>query len=438
MYETRQHKDKVSRRIVSDKRYQNTRNIHLKTSSNKIKLIQRQWIYNQDKGIYQTENLYDGVRWYKSKVSDDIYFEVEGPVLFGDKDKYKFLAGPNNAQSWEDWNEISILPFKTGDFQDDIKKEISFDSVITALTKGIQDPATKKSALETLKVKIPNINLSMPLLNKEIAKGNREVIKVLLSKSGIVLNSSSLKHIKSQFKNLDFSDVGEDDKTIKTLRSYTMSDFEYVTAFVRGYIWSKSEKCYEYANENTLLKGAMLLTRMNNIWDSAPNIDVDFSWRTENNELGEISKGGLNGGYVKKNPASTSINIIAHRAEKPENALLKIKNMNKGDATKRQPIDLRKYSQYPEEGEILYPAYTKYKVVHNSVLPKEGNYYYYEVDAELPNKDKSKANLLNDISAQIENPQIETMTANVITGEKPNYNNLKERYNKFLEKEKQE
>ena len=435
MYEARQNKEKVSRRMVSDKRHQNIRNIHLKTPSNKIQLIQRQWILNQDKGIYQTENLYDGVRWYKLELSDEFYFEVEGPVLFGNKDAYESLAGQNKAKSWEDWNKISILPFK-GDFQDNSStEEISFDSVITALKNGIQDHKTKSLALEKLKVTIPNTNLTMLLLNKEIAKGNHEVISILLSKDGMELNSSILKHIKSQFKNLDFSDVGEDDKTIKTLRSYTMSDFEYVTAFVRGYIWSKSDRCYKYADKSTRLKGAKLLTRMNNVWDSAPNTDVDFSWRTENKKLGEISKGGLEGEYIKKNPASTSINIIAHRAEKEENTLLKIQNMNKGDATKRQPIDLRKYSQYPEEGEILYPAYTTYKVE----LPTktEGSYDYYDVKAELPIKDQSKTNLLNDIIAKIRNTQIETMPVEGITGKEPDLSRLESEYNDFLTTELQ-
>lgn len=410
------------------------RNIYLKTPSNKTKLIQRQWIFNQDKGIYQTENLYDGVRWYK--LNDKIYFKVEGPILFGNKDAYESLAGQNNAKSWEDWNNISILPFKI-DFQyDSSKKEIPFDSVITALKNGIQDSKTRKLALDKLKVTISNANLTMPLLNKEIAKGNHEVISILLSKDGIELNSSSLKHIKSQFKNLDFSDVGEDDKTIKTLSSYTKSEFEYVTAFVRGYIWSKGDRCYKYADKNARLRGAKLLTRMNNVWDSAPKTDAVFSWRTENKKLGEISNGGLNGGYIKKNPASTSINIIAHRAEKKENTLLKIQNMNKEDATRRQPIDLRKYSQYPEEGEILYPAYTTYKVE----LPKkkEGRYDYYDVKAELPLKKDSKTNLLNDIIAKIKNTQIEIVPVEGITGKEPDLSTLESEYNDFLRTEPQE
>ncbi|MCD8043239.1 MAG: DUF4157 domain-containing protein [Tannerellaceae bacterium] len=374
-------------------------------------VIQGKWIWHENDRKYHTEELYDGVRWYGTSM-DSIYFIIENRdnIKLGIIDDYEKLAGESNARSWDKWNAISVTPFKNLDEvpESDSSQVITFEQTIELIKQGFQHYPTIKAAFQSLGVSAEGKKSYFIkfTINKELAKGNPEVISILLQHSGKQLKREHIRHVMSQYKGMDISDKGQDIETAEVISGYTLSEFEYVTAFTRGSVWSKDSKKLKHATAKERLKGALFFSRMNNVWDNVPTADVPFTWRTEDKDYGEISKGGLNKMYKKSNPASTSVNIIPHRAEKKENMLLKITNLNPNNENLRQPIDVRKYSQYPEEGEILYPAYTMYET--NGKIQHSGNYDYIDVNASLPLKSEAKTAVEQDICEKLSNPPIET------------------------------
>ena len=207
---------------------------------------------------------------------------------------------------------------------------------------------------------------------------------------------------------MDISDTGDEKEIANAIKAYTLSDYENVTAFVRGYIWSKSESKYIHASRKMRLKGARLLASMNENWEKAPYADIEYSWRTENGDLGEISKGALGKEYKKTNPASTSVHIIPKRAQKKENILLKIKNTKHKDKKYRQPIDVRKYSQYTDESEILYPAYTIYKIENTAIQKDHNDNNYYNVNATPPLVSEAYEKVNEFIDNNLQKPPIDS------------------------------
>lgn len=371
-------------------------------------VIQGKWIWDESYKKYHTEELYDGVRWYATSMSN-IYFIIENSknIKLGRIDDYNKMEGEHNARSWDAWNSISVTPFRNLDKmpESDSLKIFTFEKIIESIKNGFQNSSTLKQAFECLGVSARgqnNMFIKMTI-NKELAKGTPNVISKLLEYEEIELKKEYIEYVKRQFQGMDISDKGQDTETVKVISGYTLSEFEYVTAFIRGTVWMKDLKKYRHATLKERLRGAQFLTRMNNVWGNAPTADVEYTWRTESKDPGEISKGGSTTEYTKSNPASTSVNIIPHRAGKKENILLKIKNSNRNDKACRPPIDMRKYSQYPEEGEILYPAYTKYRVENEG---KEGIYKYTGVTATTPEEVYAKTAVEKDISDKLENPPI--------------------------------
>jgi len=223
-------------------------------------------------------------------------------------------------------------------------------------------------------------------INIELAKKNMEVIAKSLGYSpGAKVPVSHIKNIQEQFSGM--STTGSTSPAAaRVLSDYTKSEYENVTAYMRGSYYNKSTKRLEPVASGSKMwnRGKEFLEKLDEQWDNGPIAEgFPTVWRVESGPPGEIAgrleeEGGRkvfrgNGKYKKGNTASTSaVQPIAERVDQPDKVLLEITNSKHNDPNYRQPLDLRRLSFYPEEGEILYPGDTVYEVTGTTTLKFKG------------------------------------------------------------------
>jgi hypothetical protein len=249
-------------------------------------------------------------------------------------------------------------------------------------------------------------------INSQLAVGNRSVIAVSLGLSPT--DEVPLGHVKNIAEQFGGMAPGQTEKqTAKAFSDYTKHQYENVTAFTRGKVYDKHQGKDVEAPMEMMKKGGDFFAQLNERWEEAPTVaGFPVVWRVESNPPGEISgEPGVDGRYpgrgaLKKiNPASTSaVQPIADRADKAGKVVLRITNCKDGDAAHRQPIDLRRLSFYPEEGEILFPPETTYEVIDQQKMKFSGSpklITVVNVRATPPALQSTKADLAKIIAAKL-------------------------------------
>ena len=182
------------------------------------------------------------------------------------------------------------------------------------------------------------------------------------------------QEVANEFSKIECNEINCDDA--KFFADYTKEKYKFVTGFLNGGKIYK-DKSYENMTSSELSIGRITYEGLLRRWNNMPKYLGDTVYRVIYKDSGEDVDS-----IRKNNPSSTSVALDINRTEDEAKVIRKIKIKNSAEDVMK-PVDMRLFSFYTHESEILLPPNTIFTRTKAGPRTK-GMPIEDEVDATLP------------------------------------------------------